>query len=115
MKSALRRTALCFLWLICLASSRAISRPNLVFIMTDDQARWAVGAYGNSDVKTPNMDRIAREGALFTNAFVNTPVCSLSRAAFFTSRQGTQLAITDWINAAEARAGVGLPADALLW
>ena len=97
------------------ALALAAPRPNLVFIVTDDQAQWAVGAYGNSDVKTPNMDRIAREGAMFTNAFVNTPVCSPSRASFFTSKQGTQLAITDWINTAEARAGVGLPPDALLW
>jgi uncharacterized sulfatase len=116
MKSALFRAAACFLWVICLASAHAMAaRPNLVFIVTDDQARWAVGAYGNSDVKTPNMDRIAREGARFTNAFVNTPVCSPSRATFFTSKQGTQLAITDWINTAEARQGVGLPPDALLW
>jgi uncharacterized sulfatase len=101
--------------MIGLASSHALARPNLVFIVTDDQARWAVGAYGNADVKTPNMDRIAREGALFTNAFVNTPVCSPSRASFFTSKQGTQLAITDWINTGEARQGVGLPPNALLW
>jgi uncharacterized sulfatase len=90
-------------------------RPNLVVIMTDDQARWAMGAYGNTDVITPNMDRIAREGALFKNAFVNTPVCSPSRATFFTGRNGTQLAITDWINNGEARAGVGLPDGTLTW
>ncbi|HEU5117414.1 MAG TPA: hypothetical protein VFT74_12290, partial [Isosphaeraceae bacterium] len=38
-------------------------RPNVVFFFTDDQARWGVGAYGNPEVKTPNLDRIAREGA----------------------------------------------------
>jgi uncharacterized sulfatase len=97
------------------SSSSAVARPNLVFIMTDDQAQWAVGAYGNSDVKTPNMDRIAREGALFKNAFVNTPVCSPSRAAFLTGKQGTQLGITDWINDAEARAGVGLSDGTITW
>jgi choline-sulfatase len=51
-----------------------------VFLYTDDQARWAVGAYGNREIQTPNLDRIAREGALFRNAFTATPVCSPSRA-----------------------------------
>src|SRR6476619_1695822 len=81
-------------------------RPNLLVIMTDDQARWALGTYGNTDLSTPNMDRIGREGAVFTNAFVATPVCSPSRALFFTGKHGTQVGITDWITPAEAAAGV---------
>ncbi|MFA0768545.1 MAG: hypothetical protein OXFUSZZB_001873, partial [Candidatus Fervidibacter sp.] len=40
--------------------------PNLLFVLTDDQAQWAVGAYGNPDIHTPNMDRLAREGMKFT-------------------------------------------------
>lgn len=83
--------------------------------MTDDQARWALSAYGNTDCLTPNMDRIGREGAVFTNAFVATPVCSPSRALFFTGKHGTQLGITDWINGAEAKAGVGLPKGTITW
>ena len=88
---------------------RAAPRPNVVVIMTDDQARWALGCYGNRDCQTPNMDRIASDGAKFSNAFVVTPVCSPSRATFFTGRYGVELRITDWINAPEAAAGVGLP------
>ena len=99
------------------SSARAAEprRPNLLFFMTDDQARWSLGVYGNTDSRTPNMDRIGKEGAVFTNAFVATPVCSPSRATFFTGRYGTQLGITDWINGAEAKAGVGLPEDAVTW
>jgi uncharacterized sulfatase len=90
-------------------------RLNIVSIVTDDQGRWAVGAYGNRDVQTPNIDRIGREGARFVNAFVPTPVCSPSRGSFLTGRYGTQLGITDWIAPSEASAGLGLPADAVTW
>src|SRR5687768_16329534 len=85
------------------------ARPNLLVIMTDDQAAWALGSYGNSECRTPSMDRIAREGARFTNAFTVTPVCSPSRASFFTGRYGTEVRITDWINKPEADSGVGIP------
>jgi uncharacterized sulfatase len=90
---------------------------NIVAIVTDDQARWAVGAYGNKDVRTPNMDRLAREGALFTQAFVNTPVCSPSRASYFTGQRAVmRLGITDFISAGENRTGsVGIPADTITW
>lgn len=84
--------------------------PNLIYIMTDDQGRWATGAYGNRDIQTPHMDRIAREGALFTDAIVVTPVCSPSRATTLTGRYPSQLGITDWIHPDEAGAGLGLAA-----
>lgn len=62
----------------------AEERPNILFILTDDQ-RWdSMSCMGHPFVKTPNMDRIAREGALFTNAFVTTSLCSPSRASFLT-------------------------------
>jgi N-acetylglucosamine-6-sulfatase len=61
-------------------------RPNVVFVITDDQ-RWdAVGCAGHPFIKTPNMDRIAREGAMFTNAFVTTPLCSPARSSFLTGQ-----------------------------
>jgi len=64
------------LWQLVLPhASRAADapRPNVVFVITDDQ-RWdAMGCAGHPFIKTPNMDRIAREGAMFTNAFVTTP------------------------------------------
>lgn len=84
--------------------------PNLVAVVTDDQGRWAMGTYGNTEIRTPNMDRIGKEGAVFTNAFVATPVCSPSRATYFTGRYPTELGITDWIAPLEADAGLGLKA-----
>jgi len=88
---------------------------NIISIVTDDQADWSIGAYGNREARTPNMDRLAREGALFTNAFTVTPVCSPSRASFLTGRYGTQLGITDWITPQEARDGLGLPVGVTTW
>jgi uncharacterized sulfatase len=90
-------------------------RYNIISIVTDDQALWSVGAYGNRESKTPHMDRLARQGARFVNAFTATPVCSPSRATFLTGRYGTQIGITDWISPVEAERGVGLPRDALTW
>ena len=59
-------------------------RPNIIFILTDDQ-RWdAMGCMGHPFLKTPNMDRIRNEGVLFSNAFVTTSLCSPARASFLT-------------------------------
>jgi arylsulfatase A-like enzyme len=61
-------------------------RPNILFIMTDQQ-RWdCVGANGNAIIKTPNLDRLAASGANFSHVFVASPVCVPSRISFFTGR-----------------------------
>ncbi|MGH7202163.1 MAG: sulfatase family protein, partial [Planctomycetaceae bacterium] len=93
-----------------LAADESAPKPNLVAIVTDDQARWAMGAYGNAEIRTPNMDRIGREGALFMNAFVVTPVCSPSRAAYMSGRWPTEVGITDYLSPQESDAGIGLSA-----
>lgn len=72
-------------------------KPNIVFICTDDQAYWTVGYAGNKQAYTPNLDRLAGEGAFFRNAFVSTPVCSPSRAGFMTSRYASECGIPDFI------------------
>ena len=71
--------------------------PNIIFILTDDQAEWAVGV-NHPQARTPHMDRLFREGAHFENSFTVTPVCSPSRASLMTSRYGSELGITDWIH-----------------
>ena len=71
------------------------SRPNIVFILTDD-LRWdELGCAGHPYIKTPNIDRIAREGAMFRNAFMTTPLCSPSRASFLTGQYAHTNGITD--------------------
>jgi len=61
-------------------------RPNIVFIMTDDHAAHAISAYGSKVNQTPNMDRLAKEGALFTNVFATNSICTPSRAAILTGQ-----------------------------
>ena len=71
---------------LCSATSIAAEgqRPNIVFILMDDLRFDELGCTGHPFVKTPNIDRLAREGAIFTNAFATTPLCSPSRASFLT-------------------------------
>ena len=69
-----------------LAQTPRANRPNIIFIMTDDHAAHAIGAYGSRINKTPNLDRIAREGALLTNVFATNSICTPSRAAILTGQ-----------------------------
>jgi len=78
--------------------SDATSKPNILFVFTDDQASWTISAHGHPHAKTPHMDRLIREGANLVNSFTVTPVCSPSRASLMTSRYGSELGITDWLH-----------------
>jgi arylsulfatase A-like enzyme len=74
------------LFFICSFGADSAQRPNIVFILIDD-LRWdALGCMGHPFVKTPNIDRIASEGALFKNFFVSIPLCSPSRGSFLTGQ-----------------------------
>ena len=70
---------------------------NIVFILADDLAVWAVGCYGNAEILTPNLDRVATTGVRFENFFVTIPVCSASRASFLTGRIPSQHGVHDFI------------------
>jgi arylsulfatase A-like enzyme len=59
-------------------------KPNIIFILTDDQRSDALGFAGNPIIQTPEMDRLAAEGIYFENAFVTTPICAASRASILT-------------------------------
>jgi arylsulfatase A-like enzyme len=60
--------------------------PNIIFIMTDDHAAHAIGAYGSRMNKTPHIDRLGREGALLSNVFATNSICTPSRAAILTGQ-----------------------------
>lgn len=76
--------------------------PNIIFILTDDH-RWdALSSMGHPVIQTPNLDRLAKEGIMFSNAFVTTSLCSPSRASFLTGqyahRHGVVTNHTPWDN-----------------
>ena len=66
--------------------NKAVTRPNILFIMSDDHAYQAISAYSNKLIETPNIDRIADEGMLFTNACVSNSICAPSRATILTGK-----------------------------
>ena len=81
------------------AALPAAGRPktNVIFILTDDHGAWAMNAYGCSDMHTPNLDRLAADGARFTRAYACTPVCSPSRVTYLTGRLPSHDGVQDWL------------------
>ncbi|MEL6106113.1 MAG: sulfatase [Planctomycetota bacterium] len=67
----------------CLAQTD-VKPPNIVFLFADDQCTYSLGSYGNKDVRTPNMDQLARDGVVFDNHYNTTAICMASRANVFT-------------------------------
>jgi len=78
-------------------ASKDRGRPNIVFILTDDQGVWAMGCAGNKEIRTPNLDRLAKTGVRFENFFCTSPVCSPARASLLTGRIPSQHGVHDWI------------------
>ena len=68
------------------SQKKSTERPNILFIMSDDHAYQAISAYSDKLIKTPNIDRIANEGILFTNACVTNSICAPSRATILTGK-----------------------------
>jgi arylsulfatase A-like enzyme len=75
----------------------ASARPNIIFFLIDDLGYGDLGCYGNRFAETPNIDRLAREGMRFTNAYASAPVCSPSRASILTGQSPARLHLTQWI------------------
>ncbi|MDA7936066.1 sulfatase [Akkermansiaceae bacterium] len=79
------------------ASLRAVEKPNFVFLLVDDIGWADFGCYGAEFNETPNIDRLAKQGMLFENAYAACTVCSPSRAAILSGRYPARLHLTDWI------------------
>jgi len=78
-------------------ASRQPERPNILFILSDDQGAWALGCAGNREIRTPNLDRLAQNGIRFDNFFCTSPVCSPARASLLTGDIPSRHGVHDWI------------------
>jgi arylsulfatase A-like enzyme len=94
-KTASRLAPLLVAGSLTAAAAAPSARPNIVFILVDD-LRWdALGCMGHPVAKTPNIDRIAKEGALFRNFFVSIPLCAPSRSSFLTGQYAHTTGVID--------------------
>src|SRR5687767_853285 len=93
-----RWIALCLALLsLPLAAASAQSRPNVILILADDLGWTDLPCYGSELYETPHIDRLARDGMKFTQAYSACTVCSPTRAAIMTGKYPARLHITDWI------------------
>ena len=74
-----------------------MNRPNILFILSDDQGPWAMHCAGTEELVTPNLDRLAREGMLYDEFYCASPVCSPARASILTGRMPSAHGIHDWL------------------
>ena len=72
-------------------------KMNIIMILSDDQGSWSLGSYGNPEIHTPVLDRMAEEGLRFENFFCTSPVCSPARASILTGKMPSQHGVLDWL------------------
>ena len=71
--------------------------PNILFILIDDLGAVDLASFGSSFYATPNLDRLAERGLVFTDAYASCPVCSPTRGSLLTGRYPARMGLTDWI------------------
>src|SRR5688572_19430499 len=86
--------SLILLLLVC-SSAIAQQQPNIIYIMSDDHDNDAISAYNKSLIKTPNIDRLAKEGMKFNKAFVGNSICSPVRATVMTGQHSHKNGVKD--------------------
>ena len=72
-------------------------KPNIIFILTDNHGAWTLGCYGNPDIQTPNLDRMADEGMQFMKSLSTNPVCSPTRATYLTGLMPSQHGVHSFV------------------
>ncbi len=78
-------------------ASKNPEKPNVLFILSDDQGPWAMNSAGTWELKTPNLDRLAVTGVRFENFFCASPVCSPARASILTGQMPSQHGVQDFL------------------
>lgn len=100
--------ALCRIAVLLAALETSLTaQPNVIFILTDNHGAWTLGCYGNKDIRTPNIDRLAAEGVRFTRAYANNPVCSPNRATLLTGLMPSQHGVHSYLSAGMPQIGEG--------
>lgn len=83
------------IFFMCCLSARSQHRPNIILIISDDHSYQTISAYGSKLIKTPGIDRIAREGVLFNNGYVTNSICGPSRAVILTGKYSNKNGFKD--------------------
>ena len=91
------------------SNSIAIDRPNIIFILIDDMGYGDLSAFGNKKIKTPHIDRLAKEGIKFTNFYVGAPICSPSRVAALTGQYPSRHGINSFLASRERNKKRSMP------
>lgn len=87
-------------------AARAAIRPNVVFILVDDQGYYDLGCYGATEVMTPHIDALADGGIRLTNYYAAAPICSPSRAGLLTGCYPRRVGLATWVQRADSRIGI---------
>ena len=110
---SLRYPAVCLFALVpvmvcsAFAADRQIGvKPNIVFILVDDQGYYDLGCYGATEVRTPRIDAMANEGTRFTDYYAAAPICSPSRAGLLTGCYPRRVGNHIWVHRADSRSGI---------
>lgn len=95
------------------ANARPANRPNIVMVIMDDIGYGDIGSYGVTDARTPNLDRLARQGVRLTNAYANASNCSPTRAGFITGQYQQRWGIERPLGVGAADTALGLPVSGI--
>ena len=109
----MRSTVTIWLWLcLVVLGATAVSaqgrqaQPNVVFILVEDQGYYDLSCYGATEVKTPRIDAMAKEGTRFTDYYAAAPICSPSRAGLLTGCYSRRVGNETWVHRADPRSGI---------
>lgn len=91
-------------------AAQAVGRPNVVLVVMDDMGYGDLGSYGAPDTRTPNIDRLAREGVRLTDAYANGAVCTPTRAALISGRYQQRVGLETVLTGSPRDLDLGLPA-----
>ncbi|MEQ9408003.1 MAG: sulfatase-like hydrolase/transferase [Fuerstiella sp.] len=87
-------------------SAASQKRPNIIFILVDDQGYYDLGCYGATEVRTPRIDAMAQQGTRFTDYYAAAPICSPSRAGLLTGCYPRRVGNHIWVHRADSRSGI---------